>query len=142
MIMDDHKGYYPYEMKYDWVTSAGFDRANRFVGFNLTHNQVKDHERYNENCLWIKGEMIPLPPVKVQRPQGVMGTWIIKDEYGVVDLTFTPEFDGRIEMDFKVFETKYYAPYGSFKGYIRADVSEKIVFDGFFGMGEKKYIKA
>jgi len=134
MIMDDHKGYYPYIMTYDWVTTAGHDRKNRFVGFNLTDNQVKDHEQYNENCLWVDGRMVPLPPD--QGPTGKM------HRDGTVNLKFSPKFDGRIELDFKVFETKYYAPYGHFEGYIAPSHENKIIFDGFFGMGEKKYIKA
>ena len=80
MIMDDHKGYYPFTMKYDWVTTGGYDEKGRLAGFNLTDNQVLDHHRYNENCLWLDGTMEPLPPIKVHRPFGSMGIWRIRDD--------------------------------------------------------------
>jgi hypothetical protein len=61
MIIDDHKGYYPCVMKYDWITALGYAGNGRLVGFNLTDNQVQDHEKYNENCLWLDGKMYPRP---------------------------------------------------------------------------------
>ena len=55
LIIDDHKGYYPYVTTYDWVTSLGLTTpaegegqnsqgeggGRRLVGFNLTNNQVR-----------------------------------------------------------------------------------------------------
>ena len=39
-LLDDHKGYYPYVMRWDWVTSAVYqDGVAR--GFNLTRNQCR-----------------------------------------------------------------------------------------------------
>jgi hypothetical protein len=35
MIIDDHKGYYPCVMKYDWITALGYAGNGRLVGFNL-----------------------------------------------------------------------------------------------------------
>jgi len=142
VIMDDHKGYYPFEMIYDWVTTAGYDNKNRLIGFNLTDNQIKEPEKYNENCLWIDGDMQVLPPVTIKRPDGIMSAWIIKDNYNRVNLKFLPKFDGRININFLIFKTKYYAPYGFFSGYILDKNDNKIIFDNYFGMGEKKYIKA
>jgi len=142
MIVDDHKGYYPFEMIYDWVTTAGYDDKKRLIGFNLTDNQIRDHHKYNENCLWLDGDMQPLPPIKIKRPDGVMGPWIITDTHDRVNLKFTPTFDGRIDINAIIFKTEYRAPYGTFTGYILDKNDNKIVFDNFFGVGEKKYIKA
>lgn len=142
VIMDDHKGYYPFEMVYDWVTTAGYDNKNKLIGFNLTANQIENPEKYNENCLWIDGDMQPLPPVTIQRPNGVMSPWIIQDAYKRVDLKFIPKFDGRINLNLLLFKTQYYAPYGTFSGFILDKKDQQIIFDDFFGMGEKKYIRA
>lgn len=60
-ILDDHKGYYPYRLHYDWITGFGMDASGQRAGFNLTDNQVKDQARYNENRLWIGNEIYPLP---------------------------------------------------------------------------------
>ncbi|MEZ4288541.1 MAG: DUF2804 family protein [Polyangiales bacterium] len=39
LMMDDHKGYYPHTMKWDWLTAAGIVDGRR-IGFNLTRNQT------------------------------------------------------------------------------------------------------
>ena len=141
MIVDDHKGYYPFEMKYDWVTTAGRDDKNRLIGFNLTDNQIIDHEKYNENCLWTDASTHLLPPVTISRPDGSMGPWHIKDTYGQVKLTFTPKIEGKVDINAIIFKSKYRAPYGTFSGYILDADGEKVVFDNFYGMGEKKFIR-
>ncbi|MBI9091342.1 MAG: DUF2804 domain-containing protein [Desulfobacterium sp.] len=142
MILDDHKGYYPFEMKYDWITTAGHDQDGRLTGFNLTDNQVQDHETYNENCLWIGNTTHLLPPIKFSRPDGAMGKWYIKDSYGRVDIEFTPEIEGKVDINALLFKTKYRAPYGRFSGFITDDDGNRVSFDQFYGMGEDKYIRS
>src|SRR5690606_2486000 len=48
LLMDDHKGYYPAVMRWDWVTGGGFDDRGRRIGFNLTRNDSIDPVNYNE----------------------------------------------------------------------------------------------
>jgi len=141
VIVDDHKGYYPYVMQYDWVTALGFDQQDRMIGFNLTDNQIQDHERYNENCLWLDGKMFPLPPISVNRPKGVENTWYIKDSYGQVDLTFTPLADVPVNINAGIAKVNYNGPTGIYSGYILDPENNKVQFDKFIGMGEKKYVR-
>ena len=141
MIIDDHKGYYPYVMKYDWVTALGYDDKGRLAGFNLTDNQVRNHEKYNENCLWLDGKMYPLPPIKITRPSGVEQIWEVRDDYGMVRLYFTPLADMPVYLNLVLMETRYHGPTGSFEGYIVDPDGNQVCFDGFSGMGEKKYIR-
>ena len=141
MIIDDHKGYYPYVMKYDWVTALGYDDRGRLVGFNLTDNQVRNHEKYNENCLWLDGKMYTLPPIKITRPSGVEQIWEVRDDYGMVRLNFTPLEDMPVYLNLVLVETRYHGPTGSFEGYIVDPDGNQICFNGFSGMGEKKYIR-
>jgi hypothetical protein len=54
-LLDDHKGYYPHVMQWDWVTTAGIDGQGRRIGVNLTRNQALAPETYNENVVWIDG---------------------------------------------------------------------------------------
>ncbi len=139
-IMDDHKGYYPYVLKYDWVTGAGFT-AKGLTGFNLTDNQVLDKERFNENCLWAGKELHPLPPVTFYRPNGVNDDWTIRDEYGMVDLVFTPVFENPLKFNLVVVRTDYHGPFGYFSGSIRPSPGKSFSIKGFFGMGEKKFFR-
>lgn len=139
-VIDDHKGYYPKHLKYDWITGMGYIKDGILVGFNLTDNQVLDKGRYNENCLWINGEMIALAPIKVERECGDTDIWRIKDKYNMVDLRFYPQVKNDIEFKFMHLFCDYEGPFGVFKGYIR--VKNNVVrVDNFYGMGEKKECK-
>jgi hypothetical protein len=140
-VIDDHKGFYPYEMKYDWVTTAGYDDKGRLVGFNLTDNQSIDAEKYNENCLWVDGKIVLLPPVKFDRPQGVEGEWQIHDRYGMVDLYFKPVDMGKIDMNIGILKVKYFGPYGYLRGTVSDRSGARLDFNRYFGMGEQKYIR-
>ncbi|MBN1498333.1 MAG: DUF2804 domain-containing protein [Spirochaetes bacterium] len=139
-IVDDHKGYYPYVMRYDWVTGAGMS-AKGLTGFNLTDNQVRDKERYNENCLWLGRKLYPLPPVAFSRPDGVNGEWIIRDRYGMVDLVFRPVAANTLKLNLIALKTDYYGPFGDFSGVIMPYPGKKIRVNGYWGMGEQKYLR-
>ena len=140
-LVDDHKAYYPYRMHYDWVAGFGADSKGRRIGFNLRDNQVRDQARNNENCLWINNKVWPLPPVKVTRPQGPKGEWIIQDTEGMVDLVFTPELANDVRFNLGFIECDYNGPLGSFRGFIGNREGEKIQADLLFGVGEKEYLR-
>ncbi|MDA8425745.1 MAG: DUF2804 domain-containing protein [Treponema sp.] len=141
-VFDDHKGYYPWRLRYDWVSGFGLDAKGRRIGFNLTDNQVRDQARYNENCLWINNRIWPLPPVKVTRPQGPVGEWIIQDMEGMVDLIFVPEVPNDITLKLGIFQSDYHGPFGSFRGLIKNGEGEKINADLLYGAGEQQYLRA
>ncbi len=142
-IFDDNKGYYPFQMRHDWVTGFGLDGKNRRVGFNLMDNQVRDQSIYNENVLWINSRVFPLPPIKVTRPTGLDDPWYIQDTEGLVDLTFKPERKNDIHVNLLLAASDYHGPFGSFEGTLRSpDGGEKVDAHGLFGMGEKRYLRA
>lgn len=140
-IIDDHKGFYPYVMKYDWVTAAAYDEDKRLIGFNLTDNQSIDPARYNENCLWVNGKLSLLPPVEFERPHGAMGDWRIRDEYGMVGLVFSPVSMGEINMNLLFLRVKYKGPFGYCNGFVRDSAGIKVDVNSYFGMGEEKYVR-
>ncbi len=140
-IVDDHKGYYPYVMEYDWVTALGFNTDKILMGFNLTDNQIQEPEKFNENCLWFDGRMHPLPPVKVMRAEGVEKPWLISDRYDQVNLLFAPIANVPVHLNIGIVKVDYHGPTGVFSGYIRDRVGNKVLFDNFFGMGEQKYVR-
>lgn len=142
LIIDDHKGYYPYPTVYDWVTGLGFDESGKRVGFNLTNNQVINQEVYNENCLWWNGELHPLPPVKVFRPEGYKGIWNVRDDYDMIHLDFKPVIHTSVNINALVLRSKYQGPYGFFNGFLRKKDGEKVLINNLFGMGEDFYLRA
>lgn len=142
MLIDDHKGYYPRIMRWDWVTTGAY-REGSLIGFNLTRNASTDQARYNENGFWRDGRLYQLPPVTFHRNtrQG-RETWEIRDDEGLVDLRFYVEVDGRVEMNLGLVESRYRGPFGSFEGKLRSYEGEVLDCDGLFGMGEDFYLKA
>lgn len=130
-IIDDHKGQYPYSMKYNWVTGCIMDQG-KVQGFNLTKNQTINQEIYNENCLWMDGKVITLPPVEFEL---FKDKWLISDKVGLVNIKFILENSLEIKLKAGLVAVDYTAQFGLFEGVI---AGQKI--DGFFGMGEdKKY---
>jgi len=142
LLMDDHKGYYPAVMRWDWVTGGGFDDRGRRIGFNLTRNDSIDPVNYNENCLWIDGRLQLLPPVRfTRRPDCTPEIWEIRDESGQVEVDFVIELDGHVRVNALVVESRYRGPFGQVRGRLRGPDGEPIVLDGMFGMGEDFYLR-
>ena len=141
MILDDHHGEYPSPLQYDWVTGARRSPAGRLEGFNLTANQVRDPESFNENAIWIDDTVHRLPAVRFERPDGVNDTWHVRDGDGRVDVRFTPTVRSEMHVGPRRILAEYYAPYGWFEGRLRAHDGTTLDVDGFFGVGEQKLIR-
>ncbi|PJE80904.1 hypothetical protein CI610_00062 [invertebrate metagenome] len=141
LILDDHKGFYPFSMAYDWVTAFGYPDTGALQGFNLTRNQVRNSKRYNENCLWLSGKVYRLPPVTISRPEGIESPWLIRDNHGCVDLVFTPLANAVEYLNLGIVKVDYNGPTGVFSGTISHPDSGRVIFDGMVGMGERKRIR-
>lgn len=141
-LMDDHKGYYPWVMRWDWVTGGGVDDRGRRIGFNLTRNDSIDPERFNENCVWIDGRRHLLPPVRfTRRPEVSPEIWEVRDEHGEVAVDFVIEVDGHVRVNALVVESRYRGPFGRVEGHLRGPDGERIELGGMFGMGEDFYLR-
>ncbi len=142
VLMDDHKGYYPYVMRWDWVTGGGVDARGRRIGFNLTRNDSIDPARYNENCVWVDGRVHLLPPVRfVRRPELSPEVWEVRDEAGEVEVDFVIEVDGYVKVNAIVVESRYRGPFGYVRGFVRGPQGERVELDGLFGMGEDFHLR-
>lgn len=141
LIIDEHKGFYPYPTIYDWATAAGFDKKGHRIGFNLTNNQCIEPTLYNENCFWIDGNLIYLSPVNFRRNEGA-NKWEIRDEAGDVNLTFEIKAKNDVKMNLLLLVSKYSGPYGYFNGEIRSQTGEVYKIDNLFGMAEDFYLKS
>jgi hypothetical protein len=141
-LMDDHKGYYPYVMRWDWVTGGGIDAKGRRIGLNLTRNDSIDPLRFNENCLWIDGRRHLLPGVGfVRRPELAPEVWEVRDEAGEVAVDFVIELDGHVRVAALVVESRYRGPFGAVRGHVQGPGGERIELEGMFGMGEDFYLR-
>lgn len=140
MILDDHHGDYPSPMKYDWLTGVRRAPDGRLEGFNLTRNQIRDPDTFNENALWIGNQVHRLPAITIERPNGPWKEWRARDASGAVDVTFTPTVRSAMHVGPRRSLAEYYAPYGWFGGRIETEGAALDV-DGFFGVGEQKLIR-
>jgi hypothetical protein len=142
-LLDDHKGYYPYVMRWDWVTSATRDARGRAVGFNLTRNQCRDADRFNENCVWIDDRCLRLPAVTFERvaAREADERWHIRDREDRVRLEFRPTVPGDVRVNAIVVESRYRGPFGQFDGRIAPEGGEPIEINGWFGMGEEFWLR-
>lgn len=140
-FMDDHKGYYPLTMRWDWLTAGSRTPSGELVGINLTHNQSIDEPRYNENCAWVGGVLHLLPPVRFARETAEPHeTWRVTDDAGDVDVRFDVEMPSRVDIDAFVVGSKYSGPYGNLSGFVTIECG-RLELDGWFGMGEDFYLR-
>lgn len=142
LLLDHHKGYYPYVMEWDWVTAAGVVGGAR-VGLNLTRNASTDAARYNENCVWIDGAPLLLPAVTFTRVGG--GTdeiWRAQDRAGRVDVRFHIEVDTRVDVNALIVRSKYRGPFGHVEGHVEPEGAERVTLDGMSAMAEEFYLRA
>lgn len=141
-LLDDHKGYYPYVMRWDWVTSAVV-RDGHALGFNLTRNQCRDPDRFNENCAWQDDRIGLLPAVEITREheRTPQERWTIRDRDGRVSLQFTPSVPGDVDVNAVIVHSRYRGPFGHFEGRLEPEGLAPIAVDGWFGMGEDFYLR-
>lgn len=136
-IIDDHKGYYPQTVNYDWGT-AGACIDNKIIGFNLTRNQVLDPEENNENCLWLDGELFFLPAIHVTHHDNY---WHYQDDKGMIDLRFTPMVNNIQKFHLGLVYMDYQGPFGLFDGFINHPQAGKVAIHKMLGMAERKRYK-
>lgn len=138
MIVDDHKGYYPFRWWWDWITGVGFVDGNRHIAFSFTRNQSIDPERYNENCVWLDRRLHHMPTVYFARDDKAdPPTWVIRDRHGMVDLTLTQSARTVLKQEFLVGGGTYQGPEGYFNGRLTIPTGESFEIRDMYGMGEE-----
>jgi hypothetical protein len=142
-IIDDHKGYYPYRAHYDWVTTMGkcdIDGSKKYFAINLTRNQSLDQDKYNENLIFLEGARSMLPPIKFQHSEDGK-VWTVKDDYGMVDITFDIGDKYAMLVHAGVIDIRYFVTFGSIKGFVLDTDGKKYILDGMSGIGEDKTLR-
>lgn len=142
-IIDDHKGFYPYNAHYDWLTTMGeynIDGKMQYLAFNLTRNQSVNQDDFNENVLWLEGKSYPLPPVtfEYENYSKSKGTCYIKDQYGQVDIKYEIQEASCILVNAGIFKVDYSLSFGKIYGYIKDHEGRKYILDNMDGVGEDK----
>lgn len=146
-IIDDHRGYYPRHMHYDWTTFLGKHEENgksQFFALNLTSNQSISPEDYNENLIWFENDTSLLPPIHFTKSKPTIdfdghAQWEIKDEHDMVNLTFDIYQVFNMVVHAKpVANIEYFILFGELNGYVRDEDGKKYEFHHTPAMGEDK----
>ena len=79
--------------------------------------------------------------MRFARPNGVYGTWQIRDRAERVNLRFTPSVRNEVHAGPARVLAEYYGPFGWVEGTIARAAGDVVKLDGCFGMGEQKRIR-
>lgn len=135
-LIDEHKAFYPYRSFWRWATFGGYDADGKLLGVNLCHNVIADDEEYNENCIWVDGEIRLLGPARFgfseARP---LQPWFIRTLDGQVDLEFQPLGERAQRMGLGPVYSDFHQPFGTFRGRLGSG-SQSIPVEGMFGLCE------
>jgi len=141
-IIDDHRGYYPRKSGYDWLTAMSKVKFNDEVcdfGFNLTYFYKNiNQDLYNENGYWLNDKYYALPVVKFYRENDI---WTIKDDQGIVNITFKVKNNHLIYKNLLLLKIDYLLAFGSVNGYIKTYSGEVINLNEVLALGEKRFTK-
>ena len=141
-IIDDHRGYYPYNSHYDWVTTMGrrtFDGKEQYFAFNLTRNQSINQDDFNENLIWFEGETTRLTPVYFKHLE--YNKWHITDDHGMVDVIFDIGDRYLMKLNIGIINMDYHITFGKISGYVCDPSGYKYDLDGMYGIGEDKSLR-
>jgi len=135
-FFDIRKAYFSLRTKISTIIGMG-KIDGRLVSFQLGNPVSGDSNRYNDNVLFCDGKAWPLPSIKITRPYGINGDWIIQDTESMVDLVFTPLSDSVRRLSAFVVRTDYHTVYGSFDGVLLTGEGSKFVLKSIPGIGKK-----
>lgn len=141
-LLDLRRAYYPLRTRSEVLIGMGSIGDRRFV-FHLATSSLDapDTDTYNENVLFENGHVWPLPPIKITRPNGIMGTWIIQDMESMVDLSFQPMSDTLRTLSILILRTQYHTIFGTFEGVLLTGKGEPLVLKNVTGIGKKTYLR-
>lgn len=139
VIIDDHKGFYPFKMHYHWLTTMGktnIDGKERYLAINFTRNQSLNQDDFNENILWLEDSSHPIPPVRFEIIN--KGKWRVVDDHNTVDVIFEIDGDYKMMVHLGLIDVSYTLPFGKVSGFVHDTAGNKYIVDGMYGIGEDK----
>jgi hypothetical protein len=140
-VLDIHQGHYPHETRWQWATFAFHHPQRGLVGLNLTRNGVHDPVTYNENALWVDGQVERLAPAWFEfDSKDLYKPWRMGTEDGRVDLAFNPLAGRKDRTRLPLIAAVYDQPYGTFSGNL-ATGSWPLEVDGVLGICEDHFAR-
>ena len=135
-LLDEQKTYYPYSSFWKWATAAGYNEYGELLAFNLCQNMITDDEDFNENCMWIDGEIYCLNAARFKFEKDIMRPWEIKTTEGCLDLLFTPSGRRAEKINAGFIVSDFHQPFGMHNGRFKDDNNRIYPISNFFGLAE------
>jgi len=135
-LLDYHKAYYPRKTFWRWATFATFDSSGNLLGVNLTHNVIKDDERFNENCIWHGNSLSLVGAARFDIPKDPMQTWRVRTTDGAVDLELAPQGLRHERVNLGLAGSAYNQPYGLYSGTLVDSAGRRHAVEQAFGIAE------
>lgn len=132
--LDEFKSYWPIPRRWTWGTALGVDTEGNRVAFNMADYYVRDQDQWNENCLWVGGEIGFLGAAKWSLDESDPDKpWRLEERSGRLKATFYPE-GGKIVDLGPAF--KYYQKCGRYEGFFIDGQGRRREFENLYGPGE------
>ncbi|MFC1853481.1 DUF2804 domain-containing protein [candidate division CSSED10-310 bacterium] len=113
-------GFPAYHTVWNWASMAGLAEDGTVVGLNLV--APIHHDTFNENCLWIGGQMIKTGPALFEfDSKNTLQDWQIKTADSKVNLTFHPLGKRQQNINAIVISSRFQQPFGFFSGQLRGE---------------------
>jgi len=136
----------------DWT--AGFMRRNTWWHWACFNGRLDDGRKlglnaacgvnetsFSENCVWLEGKRIPLPPLHFAHDRlNPSGPWRVTSADGAVDLQFTPRGQHAERVDAGLVASNFVQLMGRYRGIVRVG-GETLRFDGIPGYAETHYAR-
>lgn len=147
--LDWNRGHRLLETYWNWAAGTGRTEGGARIGFTMTaHVQTGEAassprgDTAKDCALWIDGVMIPLGRVRFEYERGdVLRPWRIRDEDGVVDLSFHPLGERQENVNYGVLVSRFHQPFGRFEGTIRGADGARHALVGTFGVTEEHFAR-
>jgi len=139
--LDWGRGVWTYDNTWYWGSLSSYLPDGTPFGFNLGYG-FGDTTAASENMLFYNGKAHKISLVdfgipKTDGKDSFMEKWHFKSDDKRLEMTFTPLFDRKTNINALIISQNAHQVFGIFKGYAVLDDGRKIEFENLYGFAEK-----
>lgn len=141
-LMFLNRSYYSFITKGENISAVG-KVGDKEIIFRLSTTSLDgaNTDAYNDNVLFVDGELTLLPPTYFTHPFGINKEWIIQDVESMVDLTFTPSSVSSNSLNLIGIRTASDTIFGMINGFLLTKENEKIMLKEFPAIVKKSLLR-
>ncbi|MDF2856047.1 MAG: hypothetical protein K0Q87_1898 [Neobacillus sp.] len=136
-VLDWGRGVWTYDNTWYWSSASGQLEDGSLFGFNLGYG-FGDTSQASENMIFYQGKAYKMNDVDFGIPDSsFIDPWHFTSSDQAIDLTFTPIYDNRTDLNLSVLRQDAHQVFGLFSGHVIIDQDKKIEVNNLFGFAEK-----